>query len=88
VYDNNNRNLQYFESSSIRGLYESIQHWQSENNNRVLSLSIQRDDTKFCCVALTNASEVVIVGGSGYGQVDVSGHALRVDTSGPMTTLR
>jgi len=57
----NKHNLQYFESSSMRELYESIQNWQNENQKRLLSMSIQNDDGKFCCIALTNPSEVVIV---------------------------
>jgi len=78
VSDDNNRNLQYFESTSMRGLYEAIQNWQSETNKRLLSLGVERDGDEFCCIALTNPTEVIIKDRSGYGGVDVSFSALKV----------
>jgi len=60
--DDNKLNLQYFESSSMRGLYEMMEHWQNENRKRLLSVSIQKDNDNFCCVALTNPTEVFITG--------------------------
>jgi hypothetical protein len=59
--EENKRNLQYFESTSMRELYESMEGWQDENKKRLLSVSIQKDEDKYCCIALTNPSEVVIV---------------------------
>jgi hypothetical protein len=59
--EQNKRNLLYFESSSKRGLYDSMENWQNTNHKRLLSISIQQDDGKFCCIALTNPSEVFIV---------------------------
>ncbi len=54
--DDNKRNLQYFEAPSMKELYESMETWQVENKKRLLSVSIERDADKFCCIALTNPS--------------------------------
>jgi ribosomal protein S10 len=59
--EQNKRNLLYFESSSMRDLYDSMENWQNTNHKRLLSISIQQDAGKFCCIALTNPSEVVIM---------------------------
>ena len=67
----NKRNLQFFEASSMRELFDSMQAWQKANNLRLLSVSIQRDDDKFYCIALTNPSEVVIVSPDGQRAADV-----------------
>lgn len=56
----NKRNLLYFESSSVRELYNTMESWQAENEKRLLSVNIQRDGDQFCCIALTNPTEVVI----------------------------
>ena len=56
----NKRNLLYFESSSMHKLYKRLRKWQKKNNKRFLSMSIHKDNGKFCCVALTNPTEVVI----------------------------
>jgi hypothetical protein len=58
--DENKRNLLYFESSSMRALYECIESWQIANQKRLLSISIQQDGGSFCCIALTNPTEVLI----------------------------
>jgi hypothetical protein len=63
--DENKRNLLYFENASMRGLHDDMNKWQSENRKRLLSVSIQRDGDLFCCVALTNPTEVVICGPGG-----------------------
>ena len=57
----NKHNLLYFENDSMNGLYRDMEEWQQSNNKRLLSISIQCDNGKFCCIALTNPSEVVIV---------------------------
>jgi hypothetical protein len=59
--EQNKRNLLYFESSSMRDLYDSMENWQNTNHKRLLSVSIQQDGGRFCCIALTNPTEVVIV---------------------------
>jgi hypothetical protein len=63
--DDNKRNLFYFEASSMRGLYQAMEQWQSDNNKRLLSVSIEHDGLQFCCIALSNPTEVYIVGPDG-----------------------
>ena len=58
--DKNKQNLHYFEGSSMINLYQCIEEWQIENSKRLLSVNIQRDGDKFCCIALTNPTEVVL----------------------------
>lgn len=67
----NKRNLQYFEASSMQELYNVVDAWQAENRKRFLSLNVERDGDMFCCIALTNPSEVMIVDGTGSGGVSV-----------------
>jgi hypothetical protein len=76
--DENKHNLLYFEAVSMRELFDSIQIWQNENDKRLLSLSIERDGGKFCCIALTNPCEMIIVDGYDSGGVDVTDKALKV----------
>lgn len=77
--DENKRNLQYFEASSMTELFGLMQAWQIENQRRFLSVSVEKDREKFCCISLTNPSEVIIVHGSGGGQASVTGSgALKV----------
>ncbi len=77
--EENKRNLQYFESSSMKALFELMKTWQIENEKRLLSLSIEKDGNNFCCIALTNPSEVIIMdGGWAEGGVEVGSHALKV----------
>jgi hypothetical protein len=63
--DSNKRNLLYFEHSSMRGLYECMDEWQQANHRRLLSVSIQQDNGNYCCIALTNPTEVVITSEDG-----------------------
>jgi hypothetical protein len=79
--DENKRNLQFFEASSMRELYDCMQAWQDANQKRLLSVSIQADRDKFCCIALTNPSEVVITNpdGGNHAIVNKNGR-LWVDT--------
>jgi hypothetical protein len=63
--DANKRNLVYFESPTMRGLYASMDEWQQANNRRLLSISVQQDDSNYCCIALTNPTEVVITSADG-----------------------
>jgi hypothetical protein len=69
--DTNKRNLIYFESSSMRGLYDCMDEWQQANNRRLLSVAVQQDGGNYCCIALTNPTEVVITSADGKAQVDV-----------------
>jgi hypothetical protein len=70
--EQNKHNLLYFESPSMRGLFESMEDWQNTNNKRLLSLSIQQDGGNFCCIALTNPTEVLIT--------DLGGRHARMDS--------
>ena len=63
--ETNKRNLVYFENASMRGLYASMDEWQQANNRRLLSVNIQRDGDDYCCIALTNPTEVVITNTAG-----------------------
>jgi len=63
--DENKHNLIYFESTSMRELYNTMDEWQKANKKRLLSTNIQKDKGKFCCIALSNPSEVIIVGPHG-----------------------
>jgi len=60
--DENKRNLQYFEAPSMRELFGLMQAWQVENEKRLLSLSVEKDDAMFCCIAVTNPTDVYIKG--------------------------
>jgi hypothetical protein len=71
--DSNKHNLLYFQSRSMRGLFDEMEEWQQVNKRRLLSTSIERDGDTYCCIALTNPSEVVIT--------DVDGHQLSLVTS-------
>lgn len=70
--DMNKRNLVYFEGPSMRGLYEAMEAWQEEAGRRLLSVSIQQDGGKFCCIALTNPTEVVITSADGHNHASVN----------------
>ena len=75
---NNKQNLLYFEGVSMRELYNKIENWQIKNSKRLLSTNIQQDGDLFCCIALSNPTEVIICAGSGPSQADVSRGALEV----------
>jgi len=74
----NKRNIQYFEASSMRELFESMQIWQKENNERFLSISIENDNDTLCCIALLNPTEVIIKNGFGSGGAYVKNGDLSV----------
>ena len=88
--DANKRNLVYFENPSMRGLYACMEEWQQANNRRLLSISVQQDDSNYCCIALTNPTEVVITSIDGKhadvkdipGAYGSSDHCLMVWTGG------
>ena len=68
--DNNKHNILYFEGSSMRVLHNTMDEWQKENEKRFLSMSVNKDGDSYCCIALTNPSEVVIVGPPSLGGSD------------------
>ena len=51
----------------MKGLYGDMEDWQNTNQKRLISTSILKDGDMFCCVALSNPSEVVIHGAAGGG---------------------
>ena len=56
----NKRNIHYFEAATMADLHQSMEAWQIEHEMRMLSMSIQMDAGKYCCIALTNPTEVVL----------------------------
>ena len=72
--DENKHNLFYFESNSMKELFNSMEVWQNTNHKRLLSTNIQIDKGKFCCIALSNPSEVVICNRSGEAASVYSGN--------------
>ena len=57
---NNKENLQYFEATSMKGLFNSMKDWQEKQQKRLLSTNIQQEGDMFSCIALTNPTEVVL----------------------------
>ena len=57
---NNKENLQYFEATSMKGLFNNMKDWQVKNEKRLLSTNIQQEGDMFSCIALTNPTEVVL----------------------------
>lgn len=78
--DDNKRNLHYFEAPSMRNLFEQLERWQIETRKRLLSTSIHRDRDWYCCIALTNPAEVMLVDVTGE-PVYVYENALQVQVS-------
>lgn len=77
--DDNKRNLVFFEGQTMRGLYDTMEAWQLQNQKRLLSLNVQREGDGYCCIALTNPMDVYICDGSEYsGQANVTGGRLQV----------
>ena len=61
----NKRNIHFFESTSMKGLYQTLDEWQVQNEKRFLSLNIEKDGEDFTCIALTNPSEVILTNEDG-----------------------
>lgn len=80
--DTNKNNLLYFESTSMKGLFQAMKKWQKANHKRLLATNVQRDKGKFCCIALTNPTEVIICDGFGSNQAGVLGGNLHVKVWG------
>ena len=58
--ENNKHNILYFEGQSMKQLYINMDEWQKDNGKRFLSTSVNKDGDNYCCIALTNPSEVFI----------------------------
>jgi hypothetical protein len=56
----------------MKGLYETMEEWQTISGKRLLSTNVQKDSGKFCCLALSNPTEVIICCGNGNEQAKVS----------------
>lgn len=80
--EDNKDNLLFFEAPSMSGLHALLSIWQKENRKRFLSVSVQQDNGMFCCIALTNPTEVVICSGSGGSEAKVSNGNLDVYNRG------
>jgi hypothetical protein len=78
--EENKQNLQYFAASSMKELYGRMEAWQHANQKRFLSLGVHKDGDQFCCIALTNPSEVVITSYDGQSQAMVEWGRLMVVT--------
>ncbi len=65
--DENKQNLQYFAAPSMRELYNHMQAWQLANKKRLLSITVHQDGGEFCCIALTNPTEVILANVGTYG---------------------
>lgn len=85
--DDNKHNLLYFEGASMRELYDTMENWQKENRKRLQSVDVQRDGDMFCCIALSNPSEVVIVSGAGNQEALVGDGLLGVGSYKPLTVV-
>jgi hypothetical protein len=77
--EDNKHNLLYFESDNMKKLYDIMEEWQRSNSKRLLSTNIQKDRGKFCCIALSNPTEVIICSGGGGNHVDVKDGYLDVN---------
>ena len=80
--DNNKHNILYFEGQSMKDLHNNMDEWQKDNEKRFLSMSVNKDGDNYCCIALTNPSEVVIVGGDYSGVQATVNQGKLVVTSG------
>lgn len=54
----NESSLFYFESSTMQGLYDSLETWQNTTQRRIVSLSIQQDRENFCCIVLSHPQKL------------------------------
>ena len=75
--DNNKKNILWFRATSMKNLYKKMENWQEENEKRFLSFSIEKENSNYACIALTNPSEVVIVSGWKSKEASVKGGKLQ-----------
>lgn len=69
--DPNIDNVFYLEAPTMKILYDQIKKWQDVYKKRLLSINIQKDDDKFCCIGMTNPTEVIICDGFGADKASV-----------------
>jgi hypothetical protein len=70
--DASKHNLLYFESPSMRGLHESMNTWQLDNNRRISSVSVQRDGGNYCAIAVGGPIEATVTSTDGSKHATVS----------------
>jgi hypothetical protein len=70
--DASKHNLLYFESPSMRGLHESMNRWQLDNNRRISSVSVQRDEGNYCAIAVSGPIETTVTSTDGSKHATVS----------------
>jgi hypothetical protein len=77
----NKRNIHYFEATTMEKLCAKLEDWQDAHQKRFLSTNVQLDGRKFCCIALTNPTEIVITDktGSNYARVTARGNLVVYD---------
>jgi hypothetical protein len=63
--EDSENNLLYFESASMRELYDCMTEWQVANRKHLLSVCIQQDRGLFCCIAVSGPTEVIITDSEG-----------------------
>jgi hypothetical protein len=64
--------LVYFESPSMRSLYEDMNEWQRDNDRALFSVSIQRDGGNYCAIAVAGPTEVTVTNAGGNRHAVVS----------------
>jgi hypothetical protein len=64
--------LLYFESPTMRGLHQSMNGWQRDNERHLTSVSVQRDGDLFCAIAVAGPAEVAITSANGKRHAIVS----------------
>lgn len=48
----------YFEGTTMRELYDCLEDWQNTAQKNILSLSIQQENEKFCCILLADSQDI------------------------------
>lgn len=77
VSEDNKQETRYVGASSMSQLFTVMDTWQAANRKRFRSMNDQHDGDLFCCIALTNPAEVIIVAGCYENGVDVRDYALK-----------
>ncbi len=58
--NDNKRNIHFFQNPTMAGLYSDMDQWQETHRKRFAPIDVQKDADQFCCIALTNPTEVII----------------------------
>ena len=57
-HEENKSNLFYFESPTMRGLYDCLETWQNTAQKQIRYLNVQQDQGKFCCIVLPDSRDI------------------------------